>query len=70
MLLPPTSHTHTGTRYAAQRLIGCWGLCTTQQGEAQTGSVVGHVAGGGAELGIALDDLVDGVQEILLVRDL
>lgn len=34
------------------------------------GSVVGHVSGGGAELGVGLDDLVDGLQEVLLGGDL
>ena len=33
-------------------------------------SVVGHVAGCCAELGKALDDLVDGVKEVLLDRNL
>lgn len=32
--------------------------------------VVGHVSGGGAELGVGLDDLVDGLQEVLLGGDL
>lgn len=32
--------------------------------------VVGHVSGGGAELGVGLDDLVDGLQEVLLCGDL
>lgn len=30
------------------------------------GSVVDHVLGRGRELGVSLDDLVDGVQEVLL----
>lgn len=34
------------------------------------GSVVGHVSGGGAELGVGLDNLVDGLQEVLLGGDL
>lgn len=33
-------------------------------------SVVSHVSGGGAELGVGLDDLVDGLQEVLLGGDL
>ena len=33
-------------------------------------SVVRHVAGRGAELGKALDHLVDGVKEVLLNRNL
>ena len=33
-------------------------------------SVVGHVSGGGAELGVGLDDLVDGIQEVFLCGDL
>lgn len=33
-------------------------------------SVVGHVSGGGAELGIGFDDLVNGLQEVLLRGDL
>lgn len=33
-------------------------------------SVVGHVSGGGAELGVGLDDLVDGLQEVFLCGDL
>lgn len=32
--------------------------------------VVGHVSGGGAELGVGLDDLVNGLQEVLLCGDL
>lgn len=39
-------------------------------GETQTRSVVGHVSGGGAELGVGLDDLVDGLQEVFLCGDL
>lgn len=35
-----------------------------------TRSVVGHVSGGGAELGVGLDDLVNGLQEVLLCGDL
>lgn len=35
-----------------------------------THSVVGHVSGGGAELGVGLDDLVNGLQEIFLCGDL
>lgn len=33
-------------------------------------SVVGHVSGCGAELGVGLDDLVDGFQEVFLCGDL
>lgn len=33
-------------------------------------SVVGHVSGGGAELGVGLDDLVNGLQEVFLGGDL
>lgn len=33
-------------------------------------SVVGHVSGGGAELGVGLDDLVNSLQEVLLCGDL
>lgn len=32
--------------------------------------VVGHVSGGGAELGVGLDDLVNGLQEVFLRGDL
>ena len=32
--------------------------------------VVGHVSGGGAELGVGLDDLVHGLQEVFLRGDL
>jgi hypothetical protein len=35
-------------------------------GGRERGLVVGHVLGGGGELGVALDHLVDRVQEILL----
>lgn len=35
-----------------------------------THSVVGHVSGGGAELGVGLDDLVHSLQEVFLCGDL
>ena len=38
--------------------------------ETSLGLVVGHVSGCGAELGVGLDDLVDGLQEVLLRGDL
>ena len=35
-----------------------------------THSVVGHVSGGGAELGVGFDDLVYSLQEVFLCGDL
>ncbi len=36
----------------------------------QTNSIIGHVSGRGAELGIGLDDLVNGLQEVFLCSNL
>lgn len=45
-------------------------LHLTVKSHTHTLSVVGHVSGGGAELGIGLDDLVNGLQEVFLCGDL
>lgn len=45
-------------------------VSSSDSGGSGKGSVVGHVSGGGAELGVGLDDLVDGLQEVLLGGDL
>lgn len=45
-------------------------LLSLSQSHTQTHSVVGHVSGGGAELGVGLDDLVNGLQEVFLCGDL
>ena len=42
----------------------------SKKSHTHTRSVVGHVSGGGAELGVGLDDLVNGLQEVLLCGDL
>lgn len=54
--------TNNSERTFFPRLVSCHG--------GRRGSVVGHVSGGGAELGVGLDDLVDGLQEVLLGGDL
>lgn len=43
---------------------------TLTRARTRTLLVVGHVSGGGTELGVGLDDLVDGLQEVFLCGDL
>lgn len=38
--------------------------------DTHTHSVVGHVSGGGTELGVGLNDFVNGLQEVFLGGDL